>query len=363
MTATGPTIPERMRAVVLTELGSLDGIALADVPVPEAGAGEVLIRVGTVGINRQELNLIHGRFRVGGLALPHVLGLDPTGVVVAAGADAGTLAVGQRVVVKPAIACDRCQPCLAGDDDACDSVRSVGIHRPGGMAEYVSVPARNVFPIPDGLSFEAATATAHSFPVARTLALRMGLTVDDTVLVTGAAGAIGGAVVQLARLEGATVVALSTGPDARERLETSPERLRPDVRIDLAETPAFAESLRERLPDGVSLHVETASDPAVWSEALTTLRRGARVAVIGAHAGPRVEIDNNWLFRQRVTIVGTSNSSRAAFAEMVDLAGAGALVPPIDSVVPFADGPAAYGRVKARQNHGKIVLRVADDIE
>ena len=91
--------------------------------------------------------------------LPHILGIDPAGVVVAHGAAVSDPPIGTRVVVKPAIACGTCATCLAGEDDACPSAANVGVHRAGGMAEYVAVPASNAFPIPDGVGFAEATAS------------------------------------------------------------------------------------------------------------------------------------------------------------------------------------------------------------
>jgi acryloyl-coenzyme A reductase len=352
-----------MQAIVLTELGGLDGIRAGEVATPVAAPGEVLIRVGTVAVNRQDLNLIFGRFSVPGFELPHELGLDPAGVVAGLGEGVHDLALDDRVVAKPPIACTGCPACMAGEDDACERIRSVGIHRPGGMAEYVSVPRRNVFAIPPDVSMATATAFSHSFPVALTLLRKIGLTAADDLLVSGASGAVGSAVVQLARNLGATVIGAVSRAAGRDWLQALPRAIAPDAVIDLAATPAFAADVRAQVPAGISAYVETASDPAVWSEALKSLGRGARVAVVGAHAGPRVEIDNNWLFRQRVSIIGCSGSSVSAYAESLALLGRGGIEPHIDSVVPMSEAASAYGRLRSRDNQGKIVLRVADDIE
>lgn len=357
------SIPAHMQALVLAELGGLGSIEMGEVAVPSMGAEEVLIRVATVAVNRQDLNLIFGRFSVPGFELPHVLGLDPAGVVAALGADVADLALGDRVVVKPPIACTECAACQRGEDDACERIRSVGIHRPGGMAEYVSVPRRNVFNVPESLSMAAATAISHSFPVVLTLLHRVKVNESDTVLVSGASGAVGGAVVQLAKIAGARVIASVSDGVGREWLKALPHEAAPDLVIDYGSTAEFAPLVRGFDPSGASVYVETASDPQVWAEALRSLARGARVAVVGAHAGPRVEIDNNWLFRQRVTIMGCSGSNLAAFSESLALAAEGAITPHIDSIVPLADAAVAYGRLRSRDNHGKIVLRVADDIE
>jgi NADPH:quinone reductase-like Zn-dependent oxidoreductase len=350
-----------MEAMVLDELGGFEHLRPAILPLPEPAEGEVLVRVATVAVNRQDINLVFGHFTIPGLPLPHVLGLDPAGVVVATGAGVTTPMIGDRVVAKAPIACMACAPCLGGDDDACERIRSLGIHRPGGMAEYVAVPATNAFVLPRGVAFEEATAISHSFPVALTLLRRAGVRTGETVLVSGASGAVGSAVVQLARRQGARVIGL-VGQDAgAEWLRALPADVGPDHVLDHGREPAFAPLVPQIAPAGVDVYVETASQPAVWSEALKTLARQARVAVIGAHGGPIVEVNNNWLFRQRITILGCSGSTVAAFAEVIELAGAGRIVPHIDSIRPMREAADAYGRLLARQNQGKIVLRVAED--
>ncbi|MFN8518510.1 MAG: alcohol dehydrogenase catalytic domain-containing protein [Chloroflexota bacterium] len=203
----GPT----MRAMAIDALGGVDRLALRELPRPEPAADEVLVRVATVGINRQDIITMAGRFPNPHLRLPHVPGLDPAGSVAAVGAAVTRVAVGDRVVAKPPIGCGSCELCRSGEDDACPDLRSIGVHRPGGLAEYVALPERSVFRIPDGVTFGEATAAAHSLPVALTLLRRVGVTPADTVLVTGASGAIGWAVVQLVRVLGARAIAAVGG--------------------------------------------------------------------------------------------------------------------------------------------------------
>lgn len=345
---TGPT----MRAMAIDELGGVERLALRELPRPDPAPDEVLIRVATVGINRQDLITMAGRFPNPHLRLPHVPGLDPAGTVVAVGAAVSRVAEGDRVVVKPPIGCGMCELCLAGEDDACPDLRSVGVHRPGGLAEYIAVPERAVFAIPAGVTFGEATAAAHTFPVALTLLRRVRVTTADTLLVTGASGSVGSAVVQLAAVLGARVVAAVGGRDHVAVVDA----LRPFAVVDYAETPAFASRVRELVPGGVTVHVETSSDPVLWTESLACLARRGRVAVIGAHAGPVVQVDLNWLFRQRVSIIGCSGSSLAAFGESLDLLAAGRISAPIDRVVSLVEAPAAYRRLMGRDHHAKTIV-------
>jgi NADPH:quinone reductase-like Zn-dependent oxidoreductase len=341
-----------MRAMAIDQLGGVDHLALRELPRPETGPDEALIRVATVGINRQDLITMVGRFPNPHLRLPHVPGLDPAGTVVEVGSAVSRLQAGDRVVVKPPIGCGACELCLAGEDDACPDLRSVGVHRPGGLAEYVAVPERNVFPIPAGVSFGEATAAAHTFPVALTLLRRVGVNDRDTVLVTGASGSLGSAVVQVASLLGARVIAAVGGSDHVAAVQS----LGPLAVIDYAETPGFSSLVKGIVPGGVTVHVETSADPTLWTEALACLARRGRVAVIGAHAGPVVQLDLNWLFRQRVSIIGCSGSSLASFGEALELLASDRIAAPIDRVVSLAEAPAAYRRLMGRDHHGKTIV-------
>jgi acryloyl-coenzyme A reductase len=353
-----PGIPTTMRAVVITAIGGPDVLEVVELPTPSPAANEVLIEVRTVAANRQDLFTMTGQANVRELRLPHTPGIDPAGVVAAVGDAVTNVAVGDRVVVKPAVACGRCEFCLAGEDDACARLENIGVHRPGGMAQYVVVPSSNVFHIPPNLGYGAATAIAHSFPVAlHLLRARAQLRPDDVVLVTGAAGAIGSAAVQLAKLHGATVVAAVGG---RDRAEIA-RQLGADLVVDYGARPAFSPEIRAAFPNGVSLYVEPAGNPAIWNEAVKAVGRRGRIAICGSHAGPRVELDLSWLFRNRVTIHGCSGSTIAAVGEVIELAAAGRIRPAIDSRQPLADVRSAFQRLLARENRGKVILDVSDD--
>ena len=351
------TLPKTMRAMALAELGGPHCIMDTNLPVPEPAEDEVLIRVRTVAVNHQDLFTMSGRAHMANLSFPHVMGIDPSGVVAGCGSRVTSLAIGRRVVVKPPIACDACEFCARGEDDSCPSLHNVGVHRWGGHAEYVTVPERSVFPISSGLSHAKATALAHSFPVAEQMFTRVRLTGDDVVVVAGASGAIGSAAVQLAKLAGAFVVSVSARP-ARligRRGRPPPARTPPST---TPPSPTFAGTVRSIVPEGVTVFLDPASDPRVWSEVLKTLRNRARVVVCGSHAGPMVQLNNNWLFRSRVAIYGSAGSTRRGMQRCLDLAGAGRIDPAIDSVRSLDNIREAYADLGSRRNVGKIVLRV-----
>lgn len=316
--------------------------------MPAPQTGEVLIQVRTVAANHRDLLTIAGSPRPP--RLPHILGIDPAGIVVATGRGVEAPVPGTRVVVKPAVACGTCGRCMADDEDACESKETVGVTRPGGFAEYVAVPARNAIPLPDAVDFAAGSALVHSFPVALHLLHRAGVGPDDIVLVSGAGGAVGSGAVQLARLAGASVIAAVGG--SRKAAAAPPA----DLVVDYAATPAFSRTIRERFPRGATVYVDSAGNPRVWDEAVRALAPHARIVVCGSHAGPSIRLDLTWLFRQRISILGSSGSTIAGVRQILDLAGKGRVSPPLDSVRSLWAARSAFERLLARQNCGKVVL-------
>jgi D-arabinose 1-dehydrogenase-like Zn-dependent alcohol dehydrogenase len=356
-------IPERMLATVLSRSGGVASLAPDTFATPTPAADEVLVRVATVGLNRRDLDIIDGSAHTEGVQLPLILGLDPAGVVAEVGRKVTALAPGERVVVMPSISCATCVDCRAGRDDACTHIRTIGVDRPGGMAEYVAVPARNVARIPGGIGFAEASAIAMSNAIALTLLRKVSADAGEAVLVSGASGAVGSAVVQLARMRKARVVAVVGGEHGAQWLRALPRDVAPELVIDRSRGADVGALVRERFPDGVGVYVETTSDPDGWREALRSLRAGGRIAVVGAHAGPIVELDNEWLYRRRVTIHGCWGSTLAAFHEVLRLAGEGRIAPNIDSIQPMSNVVAAYQRLIDHKNEGKVILRVADEVD
>lgn len=346
-----------MRAMVLTAHGSIHNLEVAHLPVPEVGAREVLVRVQTVAANHRDLFTIDGPAHNRPPSLPHVLGIDPAGVIETVGPDVTNLSPGDRVVVKPAVACGLCATCRSGGEDACEGKETIGVTRAGGFAEFVAVPARNAFRLPDALGFAEASALAHSFPVALHMLRRAEVGADDVVLVTSAAGAVGSGAVQLAAALGARVVAGAGGQEKASLVRD----LGPEVVVDYFADPAFAAEILRAVPGGVSVYVESAGNPSVWKEGIRTLAPHGRAVVCGSHGGPIVELDLNRLFRLRLSVLGSSGSTSEDVKETLEMAGAGLVRPPVDSVRPLGEAVAAFERLLARQNRGKVVLQVAAD--
>src|SRR4051812_38183670 len=146
-----------MKAIVVREFGGPEVLRYEEVPTPTPGPGEVLVRVHAVSVNRTLDLMVRQDGNRRGVTLPLVLGVDPTGEIVALGPEVEGWQVGDRVGARATTPCGTCPACLSGTGRGCPTPRMLGVHRWGGYAEYVVVPARGLYRIPDGLPFPEAT--------------------------------------------------------------------------------------------------------------------------------------------------------------------------------------------------------------
>ncbi len=344
-----------MRALTLTGIGGLEHLAVQGVPAPAPRAeDDVLVRVRCAALNRLDLWMTGGLPNVQPV-FPHVVGSDGAGEVEAVGPAAGRWRPGDRVLINPGISCGHCPTCDEGDEPLCPRFGILGEHLPGTAAELVVVPASNLGRVPDGMSWSEAAA----FPLAtltawRMLATRARLQAGETVLIWGVGGGIGMAALQVAVHLGARAI-VTSGTDAK--LETA-ARLGAALGVNHRSADVVAEVRRETAGRGAHVVVDCVGE-ATWTNSLRAVRRGGRVVICGATTGPKVSLDLRRLFWHQWSILGSTMGSRREFAEIVRLAHEGRLWPVVDSVVPLAEGPAAYARMQRGEQTGKLVIEVS----
>lgn len=332
-----------MRAAVLTA-HDLDGLAVQRAPRPVAGAGEVVIEVETVGINQLDLNVIAGVGPGVAARLPRILGLDPAGTIVEVGdgVDAGRL--GEKVVVKPNISCGTCPRCLGGDEADCPSQTVVGVHRDGGAAEFVSVPARSAF-ARGNVPAEAATAAVHSVPIVLNALEAARVQSGDRVLVTGAGGTLGRAAVAVARHLGAQVTPASRRPIPGE----ADALVEPD-----------AAALADRLTrDGLAFDavVDVSGHAPTFAAGIAALAWGGRAVFCGASVDAALQIDARDFYLRRKTLRGVASASYRHVAHALDLVAAGVIPDLVGARFALDDIAEAY-RGYPLPGGGKAVVRV-----
>ncbi|UCF20520.1 MAG: zinc-binding dehydrogenase [Gemmatimonadota bacterium] len=340
-----------MQAAIFRRHGGPEVVEVADVPPPTVAPGHTLIAVRAAALNHLDLWTRRGLPGLD-LELPHVGGSDVAGTVAELGDGVEGMAAGTRVLVNPSLWCAACEFCHRGEESLCASYRILGEHLHGGFAQFVSVPARNVLPIPDDLSFVEAAAVPLVYQTAwRGIITRGRLRAGETVLVTGGSGGVSTAAIQIAKLAGARVLGVTAGAEKVRRLE----ELGADLVIDRLETDFSREVWQATGKRGVDLVFDSVGE-AIWPALVRSLARDGRLVVYGATTGPRGQIDIRLTFWKQLKIIGTTMSSRAEFEEVMRLVFARRLRPVIDVVWPLSKAREAHERLEAGAQFGKIIL-------
>jgi NADPH:quinone reductase-like Zn-dependent oxidoreductase len=333
-----------MKAVVMREFGPPNVLRLEDVPVPEPGPGEVLIEVHAVSVNRTlDLLVRAGTYaHAHSLTLPHVLGVDPSGIIVAVGPGVTNRKVGDRVATTVQV----------GRTPAGLPIL-LGVHVWGGYAEYVKVPADITHLIPDGLDFPTATiVTRHAAMAFHLLRDRIKVQPGEWVLVMGAAGGLGSAGVQVAKELGAKVIA-AAGAD--ERVKVALE-LGADAGVNYRTQDLTAEVMRITGRRGVDVVFENIADPELFPKALASITSGGRMITAGSHGGGIVPLDVSRLYLYQITIMGAIGEGRPDVARALEAAAKGRFKVLIDRILPLSEAARAHEIVAARSGVGKVVL-------
>ena len=340
-----------MRAAFFEEHGGPDVMKVDDRPDPRAGPGQVVVRVEAVALNHLDLWVRRG---LPGLDvdLPFIGGSDVAGFVEEVGEGVDGWETGDRVIVNPGLWCGRCEWCARGEHSLCDEYGILGEHVDGGAAERVAVPARNLFEIPEDFPYEEAAAVPLVFQTAwRALKTRAGLRAGESVLITGASGGVSTAAVQIARLSGARVFAVTSGPDKVERVR----ELGADVVIDRMEEDFSSVVWEETGKRGVDVVLDSVGE-AIWEDCVRCLAKRGRLVTYGATTGPDGALDIRRMFWKQIEVMGSTMGGQAEFEEVMGLVFSGRLEPVIDVAWPLERIADAHERLEAGEQFGKVVL-------
>ncbi|MBS1675911.1 MAG: zinc-binding dehydrogenase [Actinobacteria bacterium] len=340
-----------MRAVRLHLAAAGLEAQVEEVPVPEPGPAEVLVRVCASGVNRIDLLTRDGQARPP--ALPHVPGSEVAGEVVAVGAGCGNWGSGDRVVVDPVVTCGECELCRRGRGNLCARSLIYGVQTAGGYADFAVAPVGQLVGIPDGVSFEAAASvTAAGATAWQMLCGRADLRVGETVLVIAAGSGLGTMAIQMAALAGADVLATAGSAAKREHALRLGARAAVDHR-----QPGWSSEVREltaaRGADLVLEHVGAAT----WDESMRALSRAGRLVTCGGHSGFEVGLDLWRFFVKGQTIIGSFAATRQDLVDVLDLLAAGKVRPVVHEVFPLAEFAAAQALLDDREAVGKVLLK------
>jgi zinc-binding alcohol dehydrogenase/oxidoreductase len=332
-----------MRAVRLHEVGGPRNLRVDELPIPQPGPGDVLVRVRAAALNRRDLFITQGLYP--NIRLPVTLGSDGAGEIARTGAAVRGLNDGDAVVIDPMLGW--------GDDPRVwdtSQANVLGMPRDGTLAQYVLVPAENVYPKPLSLSMEEAAAVPLAGLTAyRALHTRGDARSGETVLVTGIGGGVQTFVLLFAKHAGARVIVTSSSDAKLDQAKG----LGADLTINYKTTPDWHKALRSAGP--IDLVVDSSGGDTL-AKALDVVRPGGRVAIYGGtNAVATIKLFP--LFWKHISIVGTSMGAPQDFKAMLSLFDAG-VRPVIDRQYPLDDAVAAVERMERADQFGKIILRL-----
>ncbi|MCB2095601.1 MAG: alcohol dehydrogenase family protein [Rhodobacteraceae bacterium] len=352
-----------MKAMVLTGHGGLDRYVWhEDWPRPEPGAMEALIRVRACGLNNTDVNTRSGWYSKtvdeattgdaytdvgeqdpswGGapIVFPRIQGADAVGEVVAVGEGADPALVGRRVMVDAWLR-------DWSDPDNKDKAGYFGSEIDGGFAEFTTIDARNLAVVQSDLSDAELATFSCSYTTAEGMLARAGVGAGDTVLVPGASGGVGGALVQLARRRGARVIAMASEAKHADVARLGPDRILPRAPGDL----------RAALGgDKVTVVADIVGGP-YWARLIDVLERGGRYTCSGAIAGPMVTLDLRTLYLRDLTFTGSTVIPRGVFADVVRYIERGEIRPVLAATYPLNRLREAQAAFIEKRHTGNIVV-------
>jgi NADPH:quinone reductase-like Zn-dependent oxidoreductase len=345
-------LPKTMRGVWLTGHGGLEKLELHDdIPVPNPGSRDVLIRVAAAGVNNTDINTRTAWYskKEGAsddaswsgepLHFPRIQGADVCGRIVAVGNEIGAHRIGERVLIEPCI--------REVNGQMLEQPGYLGSECDGGFASYTVVASRHAYRINSQLTDTELASFPCSYSTAENLLTRSNTKAGDIVLVTGASGGVGSAAVQLARARGAQVIAV-----------TSPTKADDVRRLGAGQTLTREDSIVEKLgQDSVDVVIDLVGGTQ-WPELLDVLRPGGRYAVAGAIGGHMVELDIRTLYLKDLSLFGCTVLEPRVFTNLITAIEDGDVVPVVAKTFPLEQIAAAQTEFMSKKHTGKIVLTV-----
>ncbi len=357
------TLPSTMRAMVTMGHGDMDQMVFHDAwPRPDPGPGQVLVHVAACGLNNTDVNTRSGWYSkavidatTGGgfddvndedpawggtpITFPRIQGADACGKVVAVGQGVDPARIGERIITDN---------WLRDPDDPNDKNKTgyFGSEMDGGFAEYTVMPSQNALAINSDLTDAELATFSCSYSTAEGMLTRAAVTKDDTVLIPGASGGVGGALVQLAKMRGARVIALASTSKHADVAALGADRI----------LPRAPNNLPTALGDEKITVIADVVGGPYWPTLIDVLQRGGRYTCSGAIAGPMVELDLRTLYLRDLTFTGSTVIDPAVMTNLISYIEAGAIKPALAATYPLAELHAAQTAFIAKKHTGNIVV-------
>ncbi|MEM9213852.1 MAG: alcohol dehydrogenase family protein [Cyanobacteria bacterium P01_F01_bin.150] len=349
-----------MKAVLLTGHGGPDKLAYTQISKPVPQKNEVLIKVSACSVNNTDLNTRTGWYTADSdfeavlqdkalttvetstawgrtsVQFPRIQGADIVGNAVEVGADVDPVIIGQRVIVDPWI---------RSQDGKSD--RYVGSELDGGFAEYAAIPALNVYPVSSSLSDVELACFPCAYSTAENMLVKGRVTAADTVLIMGASGGVGSALVQLSKLRGATVIAVMS-----RNKEHYGRQLGADIIY------GRDQNLMQALANhSITAYLDTVGG-TYFSQLLKQLQIGGRYITCGAIAGPLVELDLRELIYKDLEMMGATQMTPTIFQGLINYINQNKLKPIVSKVFGLEEIKLAQKFFQSKDFCGKVVIKI-----
>jgi len=300
-----------MKSIRMLEAGK--PLELQEIPVPNIGEKDILVRVRAAGICHSDAHYRAGRSTMG--RLPLTLGHEVAGVVEKAGSQVTNVKVGERVCLHYNISCGDCYYCSTGNEQFCSTVKMIGHHVDGGYAEYIAIPARNAIPLPDEISFEAGATLMCASATALHALRKSRVKAGETVAVFGVGG-LGLSAIQLAKASGAVeVYAVDIKQD---KLELASEYHA--IPIDANRVDAVAEIRKLTQGKGVDVALEMIGMKKTMEQAIDSVGNLGRAVLVGLNQQPISINTYMQVLGKEAEIIGSNDHLLQELPLLVDLA-------------------------------------------
>jgi D-arabinose 1-dehydrogenase-like Zn-dependent alcohol dehydrogenase len=344
-----------MKALVVREPGPPDVMKMETVPDPKAASKDVVIKVDSCGVCMHDIATRVGDLKFG-VKMPLILGHEISGTVVEVGRDVRDFKVGDRVATAQRYhICGSCHYCRTGRETICADRHFTGDWgMVGGYAEYVAIEDDNVALIPDGVPLDVASIVSCAIGTIYNAVVDVGhLEMGETALVTGAGGGLGMHAVQLARLSGARVIAVTTSPEKAELVKQMGAH---DV-VTAGRGEDFSKAVQD-LTDGRGVDVAIDNvGTAVFVPVRRSLAQGGRWLMIGQLTRDFVPFNPAQFFMKGISLLSPTSTTRKQLQDCLALVGRGAVKPIVSDSMPLEEAARAHELVAAGKPLGRILLR------
>jgi len=338
-----------MKAAVLNRYDA--PLTIQEVEMPTLGPEEVLVRVRACGLCGTDLKIASGKFP--NIPLPHIPGHEVAGEIFKTGEKVSGLRAGDRVAVYFYVTCGQCRYCRSGQDSLCIKLKGqVGFHLNGGLAEFLKVPASNVLPIGDDLSFAQAAVLADAVATPYQALVDKARLKQDEVLVIVGAGGLGLHGVQIAKALGARVIAV----DVDDRHLEKAAEVGADILLHPDRDKITDSIRRETGGDGADVVMDLVGLPETLNRELEWLRPAGRFLMVGYSPTRPFSWSSFDIVSKGLQIMGVRASTRRQLAEVIKWANEKKIVPIIEDRLPLEEVNQVYDRLKSGKIIGRIVL-------